>query len=361
MKKFYLFLAMAGILQTGFGQTKDKDINIPDLDNYKTLKCDFHIHTVFSDGLVWPTVRVDEAYSEGLDAISLTEHIEYRPHKDDIKADHNRSYEIIKQYAKDKDIILIKGSEITRSMAPGHHNAIFITDSNPLDTKDFKDAFKAAKSQKAFIFWNHPGWDAQQPEKTLWWDEHTYLYENGYMNGIEVANGKYYYPEAQQWCLEKKLTMIGTSDIHQPIQTDIDFNKGEHRTMTLVFAKERNAESIKEALINHRTAVFVGDKIIGEEMWLKDLFDNSVKIENIEKNDKSVNITIYNDSDLTFYLKKTKHAPGITYFRDYEIEPNCRHTIYVKMDNNMESGKIDFEITNMLIKPGKGLDYQFSF
>ena len=103
MKRFYLFLAMAGILQTGFGQTKDKDINIPDLDNYKTLKCDFHIHTVFSDGLVWPTVRVDEAYSEGLDAISLTEHIEYRPHKDDIKADHNRSYEIIKQYAKDKE------------------------------------------------------------------------------------------------------------------------------------------------------------------------------------------------------------------------------------------------------------------
>lgn len=361
MKKFYLFLAMTGILQTGLGQTKDKDINIPDLDNYKTLKCDFHIHTVFSDGLVWPTVRVDEAYSEGLDAISLTEHIEYRPHKDDIKADHNRSYEIIKQYAKDKDVILIKGSEITRSMAPGHHNAIFITDSNPLDTKDFKDAFNAAKSQKAFIFWNHPGWDAQQPEETLWWDEHTYLYENGCMNGIEVANGKYYYPEAQQWCLDKKLTMIGTSDIHQPIQSDINFNKGEHRTMTLVFAKERNAESIKEALINRRTAVFVGDKIIGEEMWLKDLFDNSVKIENIEKDDKSVNITIYNNSDLIFYLKKTSHVPGITYFRDYEIKPNCRHTIYVKMDKNLKSGKIDFEVTNMLIKPGKGLDYQFSF
>lgn len=48
MKKFYLFLAMAGILQTGFGQTKDKDINIPDLDNYKTLKCEFpHSHCIF--------------------------------------------------------------------------------------------------------------------------------------------------------------------------------------------------------------------------------------------------------------------------------------------------------------------------
>lgn len=361
MKRFYLFLAMTGILQFGFGQTKDKDINIPDLDNYKTLKCDFHIHTVFSDGLVWPTVRVDEAYSEGLDAISLTEHIEYRPHTDDIKADHNRSYEIIKQYAKDKDIILIKGSEITRPMAPGHHNAIFITDSNPLDTKDYMEAFNAAKSQKAFIFWNHPGWDAQQPENTLWWDEHTYLYENGYMHGIEVANEKYYYPEVHQWCLDKKLTMIGTSDIHQPIQTDIDFNKGEHRTMTLVFAKERNAESIREALENRRTAVFVGEKIIGEEIWLKELFNNAVKIEKIEKQDNSVSITIYNDSDLTFYLKKVKHDPGLTYFREYEIAPNCKHTINVDIDNKVKSGKIDFEITNMLVKPGKGLDYQFSF
>ena len=52
------------------------EIQVPDLDGYTTLKCDFHMHTVFSDGLVWPTVRVDEAYREGLDAISLTEHSE---------------------------------------------------------------------------------------------------------------------------------------------------------------------------------------------------------------------------------------------------------------------------------------------
>ena len=47
------------------------EIRVPDPEGYRTLKCDFHIHTVFSDGLVWPTVRVDEAYREGLDAIAL--------------------------------------------------------------------------------------------------------------------------------------------------------------------------------------------------------------------------------------------------------------------------------------------------
>lgn len=117
MKKFYLVLALSGIMQMGFGQAVDKSVDIPDLDNYQTLKCDFHMHTVFSDGLVWPTVRVDEAYAEGLDAIAITEHLEYRPHKADIQADHNRSYEIMKKYAKDKGVIVIKGSEITRSMA----------------------------------------------------------------------------------------------------------------------------------------------------------------------------------------------------------------------------------------------------
>ena len=34
------------------------EISIPGFDGYETLKCDFHIHTVFSDGSVWPTVRV---------------------------------------------------------------------------------------------------------------------------------------------------------------------------------------------------------------------------------------------------------------------------------------------------------------
>lgn len=361
MKKFYLVLALSGIMQMGFGQAVDKSVDIPDLDNYQTLKCDFHMHTVFSDGLVWPTVRVDEAYAEGLDAIAITEHLEYRPHKADIQADHNRSYEIMKKYAKDKGVIVIKGSEITRSMAPGHHNAIFISDSNPLDTKEYKDAFRAAKSQGAFIFWNHPGWDSQQPEETKWWDEHTYLYENGCMQGIEVANGDFYYPEALQWCLDKKLTMLGTSDIHQPIQTDIDFDKGEHRTMTLVFAKERTAEGIREALENRRTAVFFKNQIIGEEQWLRELFGKAVTIEKIDKNEKRVQFVVYNNSDLTFSLKKGEHDANLIYFREYTIEPKSKHTITVELNGGVTSGKVNFEVTNMVVKPGKSLDYQFSF
>ena len=49
------------------------EIRIPDFDGYKTLKCDFHIHTVFSDGKVWPDMSVLEAWQEGLDAIAITD------------------------------------------------------------------------------------------------------------------------------------------------------------------------------------------------------------------------------------------------------------------------------------------------
>lgn len=70
MKKSLLIPAL---LVSMFCQAQTRnEIQIPDLKGYETLKCDFHIHTVFSDGTVWPTVRVDEAYREGLDAISLT-------------------------------------------------------------------------------------------------------------------------------------------------------------------------------------------------------------------------------------------------------------------------------------------------
>ena len=40
------------------------EINIPGFDDYRVLKCDFHTHTVFSDGLVWPDGRIYEALCE---------------------------------------------------------------------------------------------------------------------------------------------------------------------------------------------------------------------------------------------------------------------------------------------------------
>ncbi len=132
-KRFLLGVSACVLLAMQTDAQVRHEIRIPDIGGYQTLKCDFHTHTVFSDGLVWPTVRVDEAYREGLDVLSLTDHIEYRPHSKDINAHHGRSWEIAKGTAELNGILLIRGSEITRSMAPGHFNAIFLSDCNPLD------------------------------------------------------------------------------------------------------------------------------------------------------------------------------------------------------------------------------------
>lgn len=243
-------------------------------------------------------------------------------------------------------------------MPPGHSNAIFISDADALDKKEYKDAFNEAKKQNAFIFWNHPAWDTQQPDTTLWWDAHTDLLNSGCMHGIEVVNGNYS-PEAHQWCLDKKLTMMGNSDVHQPIQADIDFAKGEHRTMTLVFAKERSEAGIREALENRRTAVYHQNNLIGEEVFLKEIFENSIKIESIKRNGNSARVTLYNDSDLEFNLKKTEHDKDVIYFREYTIKPHCKHTISVRFENDKTQGDVNFEVTNLWIAPGKGLTYSF--
>jgi predicted metal-dependent phosphoesterase TrpH len=137
-------------------------INIPEVNGYQVLKCDFHTHTVFSDGLVWPNIRAQEAWEEGLDAMALTEHIEYHPHKDYVEVNHNRSHELIENLSKRNNVLLIKGTEITRQTPPGHFNAIFIGDASSyiednVSEKDWEAVMKAA-DQNAFIFWNHPGW-----------------------------------------------------------------------------------------------------------------------------------------------------------------------------------------------------------
>lgn len=356
MKKLFIS-TFALLLALGSMQAQRRnEINVPNLDGYVTLKADLHTHTVFSDGLVWPTVRIDEAYREGLDIISLTEHIEYRPHKE-IVADHNRSFELCKKKAKSLGIILIKGSEITRDMPPGHFNALFISDSNPLEQKEWRDAFKEAKKQNAFIFWNHPSWDRQQPDTTLWWKEHTELYNSGCMHGIEVVNGGKFCPEAITWALEKNLAMLGTSDIHQPSLVNHKNHIEDHRALTFIFAKERSEAAVREALESCRTAVYFRNMVIGREELIRPFFEKCIEIKETKRNEKGVTITIENKSDLTLQLKKTAHDTSLVYFRDYTLAPHTKHTINIKFQNGIKGGDMNFEVTNLIVARDKALPY----
>ena len=335
---------------------------IPDLKGYMTLKCDFHTHTTFSDGKVSPTVRIEEAYREGLDVIAITDHINSRSRDREEFISHNRPYEIAKPVAESMGIILIQGSELSPMMPPGHHNAIFLTNSDALDRRDYMEAFRAAKAQNAFIFWNHPGDPSRQPDTTLWWPEHTRLLEQGMMHGIEIANNTTFFPEAFQWCLEKKLTVIGNTDAHGARGSG-----SSRRTMTLLFARSATPESLREALDERRTAVYYHDFIIGEEKYLKELFENALewKIERSGKivdGGEEVRITVRNNSDLTFRLKKSAHDRRVVYFRNisiepYTIAPRKEQTFTVRLLEGVQSGEVNFIVENFLVQPDAGMNY----
>ena len=79
-----------------------------------------------------------------MDAVSMTEHLEYQPHKDDIpNPDRNKSFDIASKIAKPYELLVVKVAEITRGMPPGHNNAIFIKDANKLLQDDALTVFKA--------------------------------------------------------------------------------------------------------------------------------------------------------------------------------------------------------------------------
>ncbi|MGM0531858.1 MAG: Sb-PDE family phosphodiesterase [Bacteroidota bacterium] len=295
--------------------TKREIINIPNVEGYQTLKCDFHQHTVFSDGDVWPNVRVQEAWQEGLDVISITDHMEYTPHSEDVAVDNNRSYELAKGRAAENNIVLINGTEITRNTPPGHFNALFIDDASGFvednDSDKDKEAVSKAYEQDAFIFWNHPGWKVNQIDGSYEWiDFVDELYNEDMVHGIEVFNGFSFYKKGLDWCVDNDLTVIGTSDIHNLVEHDYDLDDELiNRTMTLVFAEEKTPASIREALEAGRTVAWASKYIAGKEEHVRDLFHACVEMgsSHHSRNNDDGTVTNYyeikNKSDLYFEME----------------------------------------------------------
>lgn len=333
----------------------DRKIEFPDIPGFKTLVCDFHQHSVFSDGNVWPTIRVQEALKDGLDAISLTEHLEYQPHKNDIPhPDRNRAYEIALDEAKEHDILIINGSEITRSLPPGHTNAIFITDANKLLMDDPTAVFKEANNQGAFVFWNHPNWISQSKDGIAkLTDMHKELLNQNLLHGIEVVNDVTYSDEALQIALDHDLTMIGASDIHGLIDWNYKVSEGGHRPVTLVFAKEKSIESLKEALFNKQTVVYFNSILIGRKKYLIPLLNASIQPTNASYiNDSSVlSITISNQSDVEYLLKNNSNYTFHNHSDVIVLPPNSSTKLDVKTLERKTDISLEFEVLNAILAP----------
>lgn len=277
---------------------------VPDLPGYRTLKCDLHTHTVFSDGEVWPTTRIVEAWRDGLDVISLTDHAGYNPHDDDVKPDLARPYAIARRLAEQLGIILIPGVELAQGDT--HCNALFVTDPNAFMGLDLKQALEQARAQNAFVFWNHPGWK----QTAEWFPLIASLHEAKLIHGVELVNGRTFYPEAFPWIEEKRLTIISNSDIHAPISPQYP---ARTRPVTLVFARTADEAGVREALFARRAAAWMGGEVWGSEQLLRGLWDHAVRVENPElkwrDGMRRVALRIYNRSAIPFQIRVLE-SPG---------------------------------------------------
>tara|TARA_B110000261_G_scaffold151487_1_gene180100 strand:+ start:41 stop:1177 length:1137 start_codon:yes stop_codon:yes gene_type:complete len=336
-------------------QTQRK-IEFPDLPDYQTLISDLHQHTVFSDGSVWPDIRVKEALFDGVDVIALTEHLEYQPHQKDLPhKDRNRSYELAKEYAKNHDLIVIHGAEITRDLPPGHSNALFIQDANQLVHDDYMDAFREAKKQGAFIFWNHPNWVGQNTQGiTKLSPIHEALIKEGLLHGVEVTNENTFADQALTIANEHELTILGTSDIHELIDWLFDIPGGGHRPVTLVFAKERSELGVKEALFEGRTVAWYQNSLIGQEKYLIPLIESSLVVDTAyyqmygNKETQIANVVIFNHSDATYLLNNESdfsfyHATDVI-----QLNPQTSTTLSVKTIKSLSSFELNFEVLNAI-------------
>lgn len=383
MKKlaFAFCLTLSGLAKdVAQAQAQSGKIHIPDIPGYRTLKCDFHMHTVFSDGHVWPTFRVHEAVRDGLDVIAITEHIDYEGFPDEIRKDYNKSYQLAQEAARGKDLLVISGVEISPRVPPYHHNALFVSDANALPADYMKSGkkefvmkedmtraelmapFLAAQKQEAFVFYNHPGWGWWDgKDTTLFTPFHQELLDRGILKGVEVANSGNYNVIAHRLAMEHGLTMISNSDEHYDV---FPRYRDDHRPMTLVFAEEKTAEGVRKALLERRTAAFFDNYLVARQQEAEALFKASVHA-SLEKQQRKKEprllVKLYNESDIPFRVS-VKSEYDLEGHPLGQVTLNPRDTAELVLRAVWETPRetlLEIEVTNILVSPEEALKTRF--
>lgn len=381
MKKHLFLLCISAAAALAARAVVPHRVVVPDIEGYETLKADLHLHTVFSDGSVWPTTRVEEALMDGLDVIAITDHVDTRLSKPMNKGlfscDRDESYRIAAAAGKASGILVIHGGELSRGMPPGHWNSFFVEDNDAIAEAAERfdgDHFEAAKAglaearrQGAFCVWNHPHWERQAQNETKWYPEHTYFYKQGIMQGIEIYNGFCgYSPEAHRWAIDRGLAIVSGTDSHKPLFLSVDYTHGALRPMTLLFVRERSLAGVREALESRRTAVFADGTVYGGEEVLRPLFDALFEVSDIRYAEKKVTFRLVNRSSIPLVLSKAPGSERIVFPRDMILQPFEELTVAIHgLDNKKPIGIKAFDlclrVENFRVEPERPLVWSMHF
>ena len=343
------------------------EIILPQVNGYNVYKADLHTHTIHSDGDVIPSFRVYEAWYDGLDIIAITDHIEYRSFEEklvkyldkyvsdeykgavnhriddrplkegEVMVDLNYVSREAAKYAERCGLLSIKGAEITRPGDKiGHFNALFTTDNNLIYDQDPVQAVRNAKAQGALVMHNHPGWKRTSIDYT---PTEVVLYKEGLVDGIEVMNTDDFYPGIIDRALEKNLFMSANTDIHQ---TTVLEHNGFHRPMTLILAKERTLEAVREALDECRTIAYGYNTLCGEEQLLKDFFAAGVKTAVMHRASSFTSVALTNMTSIPYVVRMEGR-------NQMKLDPF--QTLWVKVSGDKTT--LDLEVLNMFYSRDK--------
>ena len=330
---------------------------IPSIDGYTAYKADLHTHTIFSDGHLSMESRVREAWKDGIDVMAVTEHLEHRPHEKDlvkymeggyiakgtkaqantfvsrnfpekgaIKVNLNFPVELATKIAKDYDLTIIPGIEITRKPdgVYTHLNALFTKDNNTIYDPDPMQSTRNAKAQGALIMHNHPGWlrTDMKPSK---FDKA--IYKEGLVDGIEVMNGVEFYPKAITRAKDMNFFVSANTDAHHPT-AERYAEYGEHRNMTIIFAKDKSLESLREALEARRTLACSFGVLAGDEALLRKVAEASLTVRRMADDAKGrKRIIVTNNSSIRWIIARAGQ-------RTEELRPHSSQIFTSKAKDN---------------------------
>lgn len=354
------------------GAEETRKLEFPALpDGRFVLPVDLHTHSVFSDGSVWPDVRVEEAKRDALFAMAVSEHLEYQPKAKDIPhPDRNRSWQVASEAAAVKPddtgvaarpLMVINGSEITKlAMPAGHINAVFITDANPIlaARADVRKQLEVANAQGAFVFWNHPYWSAQRPngiaELT---PQHAEFIKAGLLQGIEVVNGADFSEEALKIALDNNLTVMGTSDIHGLIDWDYDLANGGHRTATLVLARAQTADALKAALKAGDTVAIYNDGLVGRAKNVEAVVRGTLSADagTYAGSTKLVPVKFTNTSPIDYLVESTGAQGFYDEARVFTVRAHSSFTVMVPNVQDIANLKLTLKVLNTWVAPKEHL------
>jgi len=227
----------------------------PELANLRPLRCDFHIHTTYSDGKSSPAEMVVRGRELGLDALAITDH-NYYP----------ASVEAIDFVRKSGlGITCFPGEEVTSAswhiLSIGANGPIGYHDFGPdgpigftddqVDYAGMQKILETIHSQGGKAFLAHPYWiaDRRMHQPMV---EYERLLREGGLDGIELLGDVPWEENLRSLVryseLESKasLAILGNSDTHAATHTYGSY-------WTLVFARSNSQEDIMAAILDHRS------------------------------------------------------------------------------------------------------------